>query len=136
MKYYVDTNVIIELLNNSEIAKEQLTTLILEEESELFINRLVLMETLRTIHFKDKKIFRDAEEKLEYFRQVDIKPEIYSQAIAFSRFCHRKGVKLKGKCEAIDFLHFITAKYYNLVIVSNDGDLEKLEKAYQGFINV
>lgn len=136
MKYYVDTNVIIELLNNSEIAKEQLTTLILEEESELFINRLVLMETLRTIHFKDKKIFRDAEEKLEYFRQVDIKPEIYSQAIAFSRFCHSKGVKLKGKCEAIDFLHFITAKYYNLVIVSNDGDLEKLEKAYQGFINV
>ena len=31
-------------------------------------------------------------------------------------------------------LHFITAKYYDLKIVSNDGDLEKLEEAYIKFL--
>ena len=41
----------------------------------------------------------------------------------------------KGKCEAIDFLHFITAKYNNLQIISNDKDFEKLEKIYQEFKN-
>jgi len=100
----------------------------LESDSELFINRLILLETLRTIHFNHKKIFREAEETLKFFRQLDIKPTIYNRAIEFSRFCHSRGVRLKGKCEAIDFIHFMTAKYYNLKIISNDKDLEKPRK--------
>ena len=134
MKYFIDTNVIIDLLNNDEEAKRQLRDLFLQEESELFINRLIVMETLRTIHFNHKKIFREAEKKLMLFRQVDIRPKIYKDAIAFSRFSHSKGLKIKGKCEAIDFLHFITAKYYNLTMVSNDRDLEKLENIYSKFL--
>jgi len=134
VKYFIDTNVIIDLLNNDEEAKRQLKALFLEEGSELFINRLIVMETLRTIHFDHKKVFREAEKKLTLFRQVDIKPKIYKDAVAFSRFCHSKGIKLKGKCEAIDFLHFITAKYYTLEIVSNDGDMPKLEDAYAKFL--
>ena len=134
MKYFIDTNIIIDLLNNNEEAKRQLKALFLEESSELFINRLIVMETLRTIHFNHKKVFREAEKKLTLFRQVDIKPKIYKDAVAFSRFCHSKGIKLKGKCEAIDFLHFITAKYYTLEIVSNDGDMPKLEDAYAKFL--
>jgi len=81
-------------------------------------------------YFIDTNIIEEAKEKLKLFRQVDIRPKIYDDAIAFSRFCHSKGVKLKGKCEAIDFLHFITAKYYKLEMVSNDKDLGKLENAY------
>jgi len=134
VKYFIDTNVIIDLLNNDEEAKRQLKALFLQEGSELFINRLIVMETLRTIHFQHKKVFREAEKKLTLFRQVDIKPKIYKDAVAFSRFCHSKGIKLKGKCEAIDFLHFITAKYYTLEIVSNDGDMPKLEDAYVKFL--
>jgi len=134
VKYFLDTNVIIDLLNNDEEAKRQLKALFLQEGSELFINRLIVMETLRTIHFQHKKVFREAEKKLTLFRQVDIKPKIYKDAVAFSRFCHSKGIKLKGKCEAIDFLHFITAKYYTLEIVSNDGDMPKLEDAYVKFL--
>jgi len=130
VKYFIDTNIIIDLLDNQEEAKEKLKVLVLEDGSELFINRLIVIETLRTIHFNHKKVFREAEEKLKFFRQVDIRPKIYDDAIAFSRFCHSKGVKLKGKCEVIDFLHFITAKYYKLEIVSNDKDLGKLENAY------
>jgi len=155
VKYFIDTNVIIDLLGNNQSqenkkeskeeqknrkkeaqqkAQEKLEKIILEEGSELFINRLIVMETLRTIHFDHKKVFREAEKKLTLFRQVDIKPKIYKDAIAFSRFCHSKGIKLKGKCEAIDFLHFITAKYYTLEIVSNDGDMSKLEDAYAKFL--
>jgi len=134
VKYFIDTNVIIDLLDNKEEAKEQIKALLLEENSELFINRLVLIETLRTIHFAHKKKFREAEKKLELFMQVNIQPKIYDEAIAFSRFCHSKGVKLKGKCEAIDFLHFITAKYYELTMVSNDNDLKKLEESYLKFL--
>ena len=134
MKYFIDTNVIIDLLDNKEEAKAQLKALFLEEESELFINRLIVMETLRTIHFDHKKVFREAEKKLTLFRQVDIKPKIYKDAVTFSRFCHSKGIKIKGKCEAIDFLHFMTAKYYDLIIVSNDGDMLKLEGTYSKFL--
>ena len=139
MKYFIDTNIIIDLLGKNKELKEkaikQLKELALKEDSELFINRLILMETLRTIHFNHTKIFKEAEKKLTLFRQVDIKPIIYNHAIEFSRFCHSTGIKIKGKCEAIDFLHFITAKYYNLIIISNDNDLEKLDKAYKIFLD-
>ena len=134
MKYFIDTNIIIDLLNNNEEAKRQLKALFLEESSELFINRLIVMETLRTIHFNHKKVFREAEKKLTLFRQVDIKPEIYEDAVAFSRFCHSKGIKIKGKCEAIDFLHFMTAKHYGLEMISFDGDMETLENSYTKYI--
>lgn len=134
MKYFIDTNVIIDLLDNKEEAKEQIKALLLEENSELFINRLVLVETLRTIHFTHSKKFREAEKKLEWFQKVNIKPKIYHEAIEFSRFCHSKGVRLKGKCEAVDFLHFITAKHYELEMVSNDGDMPKLEEQYLKYI--
>ena len=135
MKYFIDTNVIIDLLDNKKEAKEQIKALLLEENSELFINRLVLVETLRTIHFTHSKKFREAEKKLEWFQKVNIKPKIYNEAIEFSRFCHSKGRGvLKGKCEAIDYLHFITAKYYELEMVSNDGDMPKLEEQYIKYI--
>ncbi len=136
MKYFLDTNIIIDILEKKADVLEKLETILLESDSELFINRLILLETLRTIHFNHKKIFREAEETLKFFRQLDIKPAIYNRAIEFSRFCHSRGVRLKGKCEAIDFIHFMTAKYYNLKIISNDKDLEKLEEQYSEFLNI
>jgi len=136
VKYFLDTNIIIDILEKKADVLEKLEAILLEDDSELFINRLILLETLRTIHFNHKKIFREAEETLKFFRQLDIKPTIYNRAIEFSRFCHSRGVKLKGKCEAIDFIHFMTAKYYNLKIISNDKDLEKLETQYNEFLNI
>ncbi len=38
--------------------------------------------------------------------------------------------------EAIDFLHFITAKSYNLILISNDRDLDRLESSYYEFENM
>jgi len=133
VKYFIDTSIIIDLLSNKEEAKEKIKDLINEEDSELFINRLVLTEALRTMDFNASKKFIQAEEKLELFQKLEIKPEIYTQAITFSRFCKSKGVQIKGKCASIDFLHFMTAKYYKLEIITNDKDFNKLEKAYTDF---
>ena len=134
MKYFFDTNVIIDILDKKEDVLEKLEVISLEENSEILINRLVYVEVLRTIHLKHKKIFREAKITLDSFEKLEMKQEIYDEAINFSRFCHSKGIKLKGKCEAIDFLHYITAKYYGLVILSNDKDLEKLELEYNQFL--
>ena len=136
MKYFFDTNIIIDLCQNKEEAKNIFKEIALLKESEIFVNRLVVLESLRTIHYRHSKRFRDAVKILDVFETVNIKHEIYDEAIIFSRYCHSKGIKLKGKCEAIDFLHFITAKYYNLVMISNDKDLEKLENIYINFMEL
>ena len=136
MKYFIDTNIIIDFLENNADAVKKLKAIFLDPNSEVFINRLVLTEALRTIDFKASAKFKDAEKKLELFQKLDMRPDIYNKAIMFSRYCCSKGVQLKGKCEAIDFLHFMTAKYYNLTIVSNDKDFEKLEKEYRKFESI
>ena len=130
MKYFFDTNVIIDIFDKDEKAIERLTSILLEKDSEILINKLVYLEALRTIHFTHKKIFREAKRTLDSFEKLDVTQDIYDEAVEFSRFCHSKGVRLKGKCEAIDFLHFMTAKYYGLEMVSNDKDLGKLESIY------
>jgi predicted nucleic acid-binding protein len=133
MKYFIDTNIIIDFLNGGNKANEILVKIANEPNSELYINRLICLESLRTIHFTSTNIFQKAKDTLESFEKLEINPEIYMSAIHFSRFCHSKGVKLKGKCEAIDFLHFITAKHYDLKIITYDNDMQKLEDAYQEF---
>ncbi|HHH52649.1 MAG TPA: PIN domain-containing protein [Bacteroidetes bacterium] len=122
VKYFFDTNIIIDIFNEKDDAIKKLEEILIKENSEIFINRLVYLEALRTIRFKNKKIFRKAKTILDSFEKLDITQEVYDKAVNFSRYCHSKGVKLKGKCEAIDFLHFITAKEYNLMMISN-GEL-------------
>ncbi len=134
MKYFFDTNIIIDLCQNNKEAKDMFEEIALKDDSEIFVNRLVTLEALRTIHFDYKNKFSSAVEILNGFDALNITQDVYDKAIAFSRFCHSKGIQLKGKCEAIDFLHFMTAKHYKLEIVSNDKDLEKLEKAYLNFL--
>lgn len=136
MKYFFDTNIIIDIFDKKEEAMDKLYSIALQEDSEISINRLVYIEALRTIHNKHKKRFREAKITLDSFTKVNIKQDIYDEAIAFSRYCHSKGIKLKGKCEAIDFLHFITAKYYALELITNDKDFDKLETNYNEYKNI
>ena len=135
MKYFIDTNIIIDLINKDSEAITKLEEIASSEKSILYINRLVEIESLRTIRVSDSKIFENAKNTLNVFEKVDIKQEIYDEAVEFSRFCKSKGVSLKGKCEAIDFIHFITAKHYGLEIVTNDKDFAKLEEQYAKFIS-
>jgi len=135
MKYFVDTNIIIEFLNKEPKAIEKLTEIANKDDSELFVNRLVTLESLRTIPIKNSKIFRQSKEIFENFEKIDIIPDIYNDTIEFSRYFRtEKHQSLKGKCEAIDLLHFITAKYYNLELISYDKDFERLENIYQEFL--
>lgn len=132
MKYFIDTSVIIDMFNKDETTIKEITSL-MDGRHILHINRLVMIESLRTIPNKNSKNFRESKIMLELFEALDIKQEIYDKTIAFSRFCKSKGIQLKGKCEVIDFLHFMTAKYYALEMITNDGDFSKLETAYLKF---
>lgn len=133
MKYFVDTNIIIDLFKKKPGAIAKITEIAGQEDSALFVNRLVYLESLRTISIKDTKRFSDLKSVFEMFAFVDINHEIYDQAISFSRYCRSKGLTLGGRCEAIDFLHFITAKHYQLELLSLDADMQKLEGVYGEF---
>ncbi len=135
MKYFLDTNLIIDFLAKEPEATEKLIQIAQEENSEIFINRLVYLETLRTISLEKSRVFQDSKTVIEMFGLLDISQEIYDQVIDFSRYCKARGITLKGKCAAIDFLHFITAKHYELVLLSNDKDMEKLAVAYTQWRN-
>lgn len=93
------------------------------------------MESLRAIPLTHINLFDRTKETLESFEKLEIKQEIYDKSIEFARFCKSRGTNL-GKCEAIDYIHFITAKYYSLEIVSFDSDMNTLEKKYQEFLEV
>ncbi len=134
MKYFFDTNVISNLVRENPIAKAKLQEIASNESSELYTNRLVYLESLRAIPLTHKKLFESTKETLESFEKLEITQEIYDKSIEFARFCKSKGINL-GKCEAIDYIHFITAKYYGLEIVSFDGDMKTLESKYQEFTN-
>lgn len=105
-----------------------------EDDARFFINRLALLETLRGIRVDTRK-FQTLKDALDIFTVVDIEQEIYDNAISFSRYCRSKGITLKGGCEAIDYLHFLTAKYYGFEILTNDDDMSKLEAMYFSWID-
>lgn len=133
MKYFFDTNVISNLVRKDINAITKLKELASNEESRFYINRLVFMESLRAIPLGRISLYKNTKETLENFEKLEITQDIYDKSVDFARFCKSKGVSL-GKCEAIDYIHFVTAKYYNLEIISFDGDMSRLEEKYQEFL--
>jgi predicted nucleic acid-binding protein len=126
MNYFIDTNILIDFFNKKSIAIEQLDQLI-QQEHNLYLNELVYVEALRTIPIKKTKVFRESKNfLLTYFEFVEINRAIFDKTISFSRFCNtEKHIYLKGRCEAIDFIHFVTAKHYELEILSNDKGINE-----------
>ncbi|MEI6746758.1 MAG: PIN domain-containing protein [Methylococcaceae bacterium] len=131
MNYLIDSCLLIDAYDRKlPEAQARLKTIFAEDDNEIFINRLALLETLRGIRWVDTKKFAELKSTLEDFTVVDIDQDIYDSAISFSRFCRSQGTTLKGGCEAIDYLHFLTAKYYGFEILTSDGDMVALEKHY------
>ncbi|MCX7067616.1 MAG: PIN domain-containing protein [Methylococcales bacterium] len=136
MRYFIDTNLIIDAYEKKKPeAINKLTPILENEESEIFVNRLVCLETLRTVKITHHKNFQYLKEVFAGFDVLDINQAIYDQAIELSRYCQSKGITLKGGCAAIDFVHFTTAKYYELEMLANDGDMEKLADIYPAFLS-
>jgi predicted nucleic acid-binding protein len=134
MRYCIDTNLIIDAIDKKKPeAISKLNTVLMDEASEVFVNRLVYLETLRTVKLSSSKNFTALKSVFENFETLDINQAIYDQAIALSRYSQSKGITLKGKCAAIDFLHFMTAKYYQLEMLAYDGDMEILAAVYTGW---
>ena len=138
MKYFLDSNVIIDVVNKVQDAIDSLKIILEEKDSEIYINQLVEMESLRTITYKQeqsKHLYTKTREILNQFIKLEMNPDIFERAKDFSRYCHSNGLNIKGKCASVDYLHFMTAKYYDLQIVTYDGDMDKLEEKYNEFIN-
>ena len=57
MKYFFDTNVISNLVRKDEAAIAKLQEIASDDNSELYINRLVFMESLRAIPMDRKNLF-------------------------------------------------------------------------------
>lgn len=133
MNYFFDTNVISRLAKRDPDTIEHLQEIASDPESAFFVNRLVYLESLRAIPSTHTKLYNTTKTTLDMFVKIDMTQEIYDRTIEFARFCKSRGINL-GKCEAIDYLHFITAKHYDMEIISYDGDIERLQKAYQTFI--
>ena len=133
MKYFFDTNIISNLINQDHPTIEKIRNISSDKNSEFYINRLVYMESLRAIPFKRTQLYKKTKETLNKFEMLDITQEIYEKSIKFARFCKSKGLNF-GKCEAIDYIHFITAKHYKLEMISNDKDMDTMEKIYIDFL--
>jgi len=135
MKYFIDTNLIIDAFERKNVDSQNKLKVILEDDdNEIFYNGLVYTETLRVV--LDNELFTTLKSSFEYFTWIDIDQSIYIKTKKFSRYCRLKDIKVaKGKCELIDMIHFITAKHNKLEIITNDtDDFKRLEKAYQEFI--
>jgi predicted nucleic acid-binding protein len=133
MKYFIDTNLVIDVFerkNSDSINK--LSRILEDPNNEIFYNGIVYTETLRTI--LDENTFNELKSAFDFFTWLDIDQTVYMKTKKFSRFCRSKEIKVtKGRCEIIDMIHFITAKSNNLQLLSNDGDMQKLEEAYVEF---
>jgi len=133
VKYFFDTNVISKLVKKDEAVIAKLKN-ITKEGSEFYINKLVYMESLRAIPITHEKLFKLTKETLDNFVKLNISEDIYKKSVDFARVCKSKGINF-GKCEAIDYLHFITAKEYGLEIVSFDKDMEIMEAIYTEYMS-
>ena len=134
MRYFIDTNLIIGAFQREEIdSLNRLNTILSNEDNEIFYNGLVYTEALRAM--LDEDIFTTLKSSFELFTWIDINQAIYIETKKFSRHCRSKEIKVaKGKCELIDMLHFMTAKHYELELLSNDSvDMANLEICYQDF---
>lgn len=134
MKYFIDTNFVIDVFERKNADSINKFISILENDGELFYNGLVYTETLRAV--LDENIFLELKSAFDNFGWLEITRSIYVDAKRFSRYCRSKNMKVtKGRCEIIDFIHFITAKHNGLEILARDSDMEKLEKAWNDFIS-
>jgi predicted nucleic acid-binding protein len=148
MRYFIDTNLIIDIFDSRktrksksdeeiQLEKEKLAPIVnilINPENEIFINNLVYLETLRTIKLDNHPNFQNLKNHLDDFSIAPLNRQIYDDAVALSRYSQSKGITISGRCAAIDLLHFSTAKYYELELLARDGDMDMLTKIYPDFL--
>jgi len=128
MNYFIDTNIIIDIFKNK--ITNEVKNIFKDKNSIFYINRLVKVECLRNISINNNSEYNKIKDILDNFIEIDIRPEDYNKAIKLSRYCRSNGVTLKGKCEAIDFIHFISIKSFKLESITIDNDFNKINNIY------
>jgi len=134
MRYLVDANFIIDVFERENTDSIDRLESILKNSGKLFYNGLIYTETLRVV--LDDDTFLKLKSAFDKFGWLEVDLSIYVDAKRFSRYCRSQNIKgPKGRCEIIDIIHFITAKHNQLELLTNDGDMERLEQAWTDFKN-
>ncbi len=150
MKYFIDTNFFLDLFERKNTDSISKFESICGNNSEFFYSGLVYAEALRKapeklldannneVLDKDGKsilIFEELKAAFDNFECLEITRSIFFDAKKLARYCYLQKIKAtKGRCELIDFVHFVTSKHYNLEMLTRDSDMEKLEQAWNDFI--
>ena len=142
MKYFIDTNVIIDFLKKDVDATKKLTLIAGEEDSELFINRLVYLESLRTIDIQKFTIFSWQTKILTVLREFFPKTTFFVSThspLVLAGLKNGEGYELyrdgeNVKAKAIDniesfFLNDIVKEFFGVDL--NEEKLQKSDKARQ-----
>lgn len=143
-KIFVDTNVIVDLLNKQGNPYVQKLKLILQDEhTELFINNLVVAEVLQGVKIKESN--KHAKYKkflIESFEVVDVDSKTVEDSIEIYRQCKANGVNFNNEnicpvadCtrviyNSIDCVHYATCIIHGLNVLTNDKVFNSLDKIH------
>jgi predicted nucleic acid-binding protein len=133
-KVLLDANLIISAFDSKNAEALEKITLLLNDDSELCITPLIRYEVLRGIAFDDADRYDRLCEILNSFIELDIKrnsSELASCLFRYAKSCKRDIVNKRS----FDVLHCTTALCNQCELQSNDGDIAKIEKLHDDYIN-
>ncbi len=137
-KILLDTNLIIAAFDNKDqVAIDQLTQLLTDDDVAFAISPLIRYEVLRGVHFSDDAKHDALNTILNSFEEFDIGKDVANLSSSLFRFARSKkavGEKTIVDKRSFDVFHCATAQCNALELCSNDGDLAKLEKLYNDWV--
>lgn len=138
VKIFLDTNLIISAFDteNPE-ALEKMSKLLSDDSVALFISPLVRYEVLRGIPFGECEKYKHLQEILDGFKELNIDRDISELASCLYQYdVYTANPKENRNFDkrGFDTFHFSTAKCNELVVDSNDSDIDKIEALYQNYL--
>lgn len=140
-KYFIDTNVIIDLLNsNDNLYVQKLKQLMITDNVELCINNLVVAEALQGIKLQATKQYTKYKQFLmDSFIVISVDNQIIYDSIEIYRLCKSQGVNFNNEnicpvdnCNrvlfnSIDCIHYATCVKYELKMLTSDRLFKQID---------
>ncbi len=140
-KYFIDTNVIIDLLNsNDNLYVQKLKQLMITDNVELCINNLVVAEALQGIKLQATRQYTKYKKFLiDSFIVISVDNQIIYDSIEIYRLCKSQGVNFNNEnicpvdnCNrvlfnSIDCIHYATCVKYELKMLTSDRLFKQID---------
>lgn len=122
-RYFLDSNILINALNNKTSASGVLLTFLLQDKiSQIFVSPLVLYEVLRGVNWENEVEFAEAKLLLSHISNINIDKQIAELASNLFRLEKKIRSTLNENSKKIDkhnfdIMHFSTAKVNGFTII-------------------